>query len=431
MPDTAPIDEGPRRRPPPPAKYRQGVLLPDPSPRRRYYTVVSVDDHLVEPPRMFEGRLPRNLQDLAPRVIEQEDGSQAWAWEDTLYPQIAICAVVGRPKDRWGWEATRFEDTRLGCYDIEARVRDMDIDGVYAQLNFPSFMPGMAGHNFWLGTRNAELGLACVRAWNDWFFEEWYSPHPDRSIACGMTWIGDPEIAAAEVRRNAARGFRALSFINSPSQLGLPPLRTSHWDPLLRACEETETVICLHVGSDGWGAQPPQSSVEVGAICFPLSAYRTAADWLWSGVASRFPKLNIALSEGGIAWVPMLQDRLAYVMDHSAASAADQWSDKSMHPVEVLRRNFHFCAIEFGSGMELRDRIGVDRIMVESDYPHADSSWPNTQEALRQALRGVPADDVQQITWRNASKLFRFDVPQAVLAAADPMRSPLEIGAVS
>ena len=160
-----------------------------------------------------------------------------------------------------------------------------------------------------------------------------------------------------------------------------------------------------------------------GAICFPLAAYRTAADWLWSGAPVRFPKLQIALSKGGIAWVPMSMDRLAYVLDHSAANPDDQWKESGIHPVEVLQRNFNFCAIEFGSGMDLRERIGVDRIMVETDYPHADSSWPNTQETLRKALHGVLASDVRKMTWENAARLFRFDVDQSVIDSTESAES--------
>jgi predicted TIM-barrel fold metal-dependent hydrolase len=404
-----------------PKAYEPLELLPDPPKSKRYFTVLSVDDHMVEPPHMFESRMPSKLQDRAPKLVENPDGSEAWVFEDQVYPQVALCAVVGRPKERWGWEATRIDETRQGCWDPKARVADMDLDGVQAHLNFPSFMPGMGGANFTLHTSDPELGQACVRAWNDWFFEEWYSPYPDRFIPMGLVWMGDPEVAAAEVRRNAERGFRALSFPASPSQKGFPTLRGSHWDPLLAACEETGTVICTHVGSDDWNANPPGSSLEVGAICFPLAAYRTAADWLWSGAPLRFPKLQIALSEGGIAWVPMLMDRLSYVLEHSAANPEDQWQDAGIHPVEVLKRNFNFCAIEFGSGMDLRDKIGVDKIMVETDYPHADSSWPNTQETLREALRGMPANEIRKITWENASKLYRFPVAQEVIDSVDPL----------
>ncbi|MDG2003024.1 MAG: amidohydrolase family protein [Novosphingobium sp.] len=404
-----------------PKAYKPLELLPDPPKSKRYYTVLSVDDHMVEPAHMFEGRMPAKFKDHAPRIVENVDGSESWVWEDKAYPQVALCAVVGRPKERWGWEATRIDATRQGCWDPKARIADMDIDGVQAQLNFPSFMPGLGGANFTTDTKDPELGQACVRAWNDWYFEEWYSPNPDRFIPSGLVYLGDPEAAAQEVRRNADRGFTAISFVGSPSQKGLPGLRGDHWDPMLRACEETETVICLHVGSDDWSASPPGSSLEIGAICFPLSAYRSTADWIWSGAPVRFPKLQIAMSEGGIAWVPMLMDRLAYVLDHSAANPDDQWQDAGIHPVEVLQRNFNFCSIEFGSGMELRDRIGVERIMVETDYPHADSSWPNTQETLREALQGVSAEDVRKMTWENASKLYRFDVAQEIIDSVDPL----------
>ena len=404
-----------------PKAYKPLELLPDPPRSKRYYTVLSVDDHMVEPRHMFEGRLPAKLQDRAPRIVENPDGSEAWVFEDSVYPQVALCAVVGRPKERWGWEATRIDETRQGCWDPRARIADMDLDGVQAQLNFPSFMPGLGGANFTLHCKDPELGQACVRAYNDWFYEEWYSPWKDRFIPAGLVWMGDPEVAAAEIRRNADRGFRAISFLGSPSQKGLPTLRGNYWDPMLRACEETGTVICTHVGSDDWSASPPGSSLEVGAICFPLSAYRSTADWIWSGACLRFPGLQIAMSEGGIAWVPMLMDRLAYVLEHSAANPEDQWRDANIHPVDVLKRNFSFCAIEFGSGMELRDKIGIDRITVETDYPHADSSWPNTQETLRQALRGVSAEDVRKMTWENASRIYRFEVAQSVIDGVDPL----------
>lgn len=186
----------------------------------------------------------------------------------------------------------------------------------------------------------------------------------------------------------------------------------NHWDPLMRACDETETMICLHAGSDTWNAAPPSSPFEVWALLFPLCSARIAADWLWSGIPSRFPDLKISLSEGGIAWVPLLLDRLHYVLDHSAASTEEGWKDKNFHPAEVLLRNFSFCSIEFGSGMELRDRIGIDNIMLETDYPHADSSWPNTQPSIAAALGGFTDEEVRKVTWQNASRIFRHPVPE-------------------
>jgi predicted TIM-barrel fold metal-dependent hydrolase len=397
------------------AEYRKAELAPDPQTRQRLYTVISVDDHVVEPPHTFVGRLPRKFLDRAPRIIELEDGSEAWRIEDVNHPQIAMGAVVGRPRDQWGMEATRYSDIRPGCYDAAQRIKDMDIDGIYASMNFPSLVAGLGGATFYTGTKDAEFGLALVKAWNDWLYEEWAQPHPDRIIGCQVTWLGDPQLAAAEIRRNAARGFKAVTFVGDPGNLGLPSMRSGHWDPFLAACQETETVVCLHVGSDNWNASPAGAALEVAALCFPVGAYRTATDWLWGGVPSRFPGLKIALSEGGIGWVPMLLDRINYVMDHSGVTRDQGWLDRSAHPVEVFRRNFYFCAIEFaGAGIEARHKIGIDKIMVETDYPHADSTWPDSQEQLRQAISDFSPSDIRKLTWENASSLFRHAVPPSL-----------------
>ena len=386
------------------------TLLPDPTKRERHYTIISVDDHLIEPAHCFEGRMPAALADKAPRVVTFDDGRETWVYEDRFYPQVGLNAVVGRPKDEWSMEPARFDEMRKGCWDIEARIADMDLDGVYASLCFPSLIAGFAGTVFSKST-DQELGLACVRAWNDWHIEEWAAPHPDRIIPLQISWLSDPEIAAADVRANAERGFKAVSFPENPVDLGLASMHTDYWDPFLRACAETETVVCLHNGSSSWtAARSPNAPLELYTSLFPVNALVTAADWLWARIPTRFPELKIAFSEGGISWVPMLIDRIEYVLDHSAVGSHG-WDDKSVSPVDALRRNFWFCTIDIGSTIALRDHIGIDHICLESDYPHADSTWPDTQASAYAGLAELPEDDVRKLTWENASKLFRHPVP--------------------
>ncbi len=387
------------------------TFLPDPEPRVREYTIISVDDHLIEPAHCFEGRLPAALQERAPRVVTLDDGRETWVYEDRLYPQVGLNAVAGRPKAEWSMEPARFDEMRRGCYDIEARIADMDLDGVYATLCFPSLIAGFAGTIF-AKSDDHDLGLAALRAWNDWHIEEWAGPHPDRVIPLQLAWVNDPEIAAADVRANAARGFKAVSFPENPVDLGLPPMISPHWDPFLRACEETETVVCLHNGSSSWtAARSPGAPLELYTSLFPVNALVTAADWLWAQVPTRFPRIRIAFSEGGISWVPMLIDRIDYVLEHSAVGSHG-WDATDISPTEALRRNFWFCTIDIGSTFALRDHIGVDHICVESDYPHADSTWPDTQPRARAALADVEPDVVRKVTWANASKLFRHPVPE-------------------
>lgn len=392
-----------------------GRLLPDPEPAERHFTIVSVDDHLVEPPGMFEGRLPARLAARAPRVVTTDDGREVWEYEGTTYTQVGLNAIAGRERDDDDLEPARFDQMRPGCFDVDARVADMDLDGVWASLSFPSRIAGFCGSVF-SASRDPELGLAVTRAWNDWMHDEWYGAHPDRIIPMGLTWLADPEIGAAEIRRNAARGFVAVSLPEQPHRLGLPSVNGDWWDPVLAACEETGTVVCLHVGSSGMPVMAADAPwLPLQATLFSALSLQACAEWVWSGVAVRFPGLRIVMSEGGIGWVPMLLDRLDYITGHSGYHRAF-WPAGAPSPSEVLRRNFWFCLLDDPTSIGDRHRIGVDHILVETDYPHADSTWPDSQARLRRLLAGVPPDEAAMITHANAAGLFRVRLPTGPVA---------------
>jgi predicted TIM-barrel fold metal-dependent hydrolase len=385
-------------------------LLPDPEPREVKYTFISVDDHLLEPPDTFAGRLPRKLQDRAPKVVETEEGHEVWQFEGQPYFQVGFMCTAGRPKEDWRIEPARFEEVRPGCYEIKSRIRDMDIGGIWGSANFPSGVTGFSGTLFG-EVEDRELGAACVRAWNDWLFEEWYSPYPERIIPIGITCLFDPEKGAEEVRRNAARGFRGLTLPERPHRQGLPNVFSGYWDPIVEACAETETVICLHVGSSGFAEIVPGSpAMELGASLFGQLALQSCAEWLWSGYPVRHPNLKIAMSEGGIGWVAMLLDRLDNIMNRSGYGQG--WKDPDHSPSDVLRRNFWFCMIDDPSTISTRDAIGVENIVFESDYPHGDGTWPDTQQVIHDVLGDLPVEEIRKITHQNAAKLFRHPLPE-------------------
>jgi predicted TIM-barrel fold metal-dependent hydrolase len=396
------------------------TLLPDPEPREIRMPVISVDDHLIEPPDLFEGRLPAGLQEDAPRVVELEGGSQAWEFEGRMYPNVGLNAVVGRPTEEWSMDPARFDEMRPGCFDIEARIDDMDRAGVWASLCFPSLVSGFCGAVY-SRAEHAELGLACLRAFNDWHLEAWAGPHPDRIIPLQLPWLADVAVATSELWTNAARGFKAVSFPEFPAQLGLPSIFSGEWDPFFAACEETGTVVCLHTGASAWAPLPsPDPPFELLPTLFPVNALLAAGEWLWSGVPLRFPELKIALSEGGIGWVPMLMDRADYVVGHSASGQESNAWPTTLLPSEVLKRNFWFCSIDDPSAVVQRHVIGIDHIMVESDYPHADSTWPDTQRVLVETWGELPDDELRAVAGGNAATLFRHPLPER-----DDWRSPV------
>src|ERR1700753_808324 len=118
-------------------------MLGDPS-----SAIISVDDHLIEPPDPFEGRMPAGLVDRAPRIVEFDNGSQAWVYEDQLYANVGLNAVIGRPREEWGMEPARCDEMRPRCLHIHRRVKDMDIGGIWASVCFPSLIAGFCGAVF-------------------------------------------------------------------------------------------------------------------------------------------------------------------------------------------------------------------------------------------------------------------------------------------
>jgi predicted TIM-barrel fold metal-dependent hydrolase len=385
-------------------------LLDDPEPRPITYTIISVDDHLVEPPHMFEGRLPAKFQNLAPKVVETEEGHEVWQFDGRVFFQVGLNAVVGRKREDWKVEPTRFDEMRRGCFDIHERVRDMDINGVWASVNFPSQITGFCGSVF-SRCADPELGLAVTQAWNDWFYDEWYSPYPERIVPMGITFLGDAEQGAEEIRRNAARGFKGVTLPEQPHRIDMPSIFSGWWDPIIEACAETDTVICLHVGSTGVAAMPNDAPmVPLGATLFGQLSLSACAEWLWSGYAVKYPDLKIAMSEGGIGWVAMLHDRLENIIDRSGYG---KYFKSDLRPAEVLLRNFWFCTIDDPSTLVTRHTIGVENIMFETDYPHGDGTWPDSQAVFGQYYGDLPADEIAMISHENAAQLFRHPLPPA------------------
>lgn len=407
-------------------------LLPDPEPRPIEHTIISVDDHLVEPPGMFDGRLPARLAPLAPKVVETVEGHEVWEFDGRIFFQVGLNAVVGRSREDWKVEPTRFEEMRPGCYDIDARIRDMDLNGVWASVNFPSQITGFCGAVF-SRCSDPALGLAVTRAWNDWFFDEWHSRYPERIVPLGITFLGDAEQGADEIRRNAARGFTAVTLPEQPHRIGMPSIFSGWWDPIIAACAETDTVICLHVGSSGVAELPPDSPmVPLAATLFGQLSLTACAEWLWSGYAVRHPELKIAMSEGGIGWVAMLHDRLENIIDRSGYGEYFAWGPsgpserggRDLRPAEVLHRNFWFCTLDDPSTLATLPTVGADHVMFETDYPHGDGTWPDSQRLFSQVFGALPADEIAMISHETAATLFRHPLPPPGSPHAVGVRGP-------
>src|SRR5262245_63074587 len=265
--------------------------------------LVSVDDHVVEPPDLFEGRLSARAAERAPKIERLDSGRDVWMFEGTALPNVGLNAVAGRVPEEYGLDPLAFSQMRAGCYDIHERIRDMNVNGVLGSLNFPS-IAGFAGQLF-STCPERDIAIELLRAYNDWHVDDWCGAYPGRMIPLAVPPIWDPQLMADEVRRMAAKGCLAVTFSENPEKLRWPSWHSDHWDPFLDACQETGTVICLHIGSSSQVVITAMDApIDAMITLQPMNIVQCAADLVWSPVFRKFPRLRVALSEGGIGWVP-------------------------------------------------------------------------------------------------------------------------------
>jgi predicted TIM-barrel fold metal-dependent hydrolase len=377
--------------------------------------MVSVDDHVVEPPDLFDGRLAAKYREYAPEFVTNADGTNVWKYNGETVMNVALNAVAGRPKEEYGIEPTSFTQLRPGTYDHQERVKDMSANGVLGSLCFPSF-PQFCGQLF-ARTADKDVALAMVRAYNDWHVDEWCGSHPGRFIPCGLPAIWDPEVMAAEIRRVAQKGCHALTFSENPSKLGWPSIHSDHWDPVWRACSDEGVVVCMHIGSSSQlTITSPDAPMDVMITLQPMNIVQAAADLVWSKTLRNYPDLKVALSEGGIGWIPYFIERVDYNYDRHHAWTGQDFGDKL--PSEVFNEHVLTCFIDDRFGIASKDALDLDMVTWECDYPHSDSNWPLSPEVFAESAGDLTDDEIDKITHLNAMRHFQYD-PFSVLGGRE------------
>jgi predicted TIM-barrel fold metal-dependent hydrolase len=390
--------------------------------------LISVDDHVIEPGTVWTDRLSSKDREMGPH-LEVHDGNSAWVYEGRVFPHRLLHAAAGRTKEEFSPRPVSYEDMRPGCYDPLARVEDMNQDGVLASLCFPSF-PRFCGQTFY-EARDHGLGLRCVQAYNDWMIDEWSGRAPGRFIPMIILPLWDPVAGAAEIERCAEKGAKAITFPENPTPLGLPSIHASsrYWDPVLSAANDTKMPLCTHIGSS---SQMPATSKDAPMIVHisvqTVNLMLTTADWVFSGAFDRFPDLKLCLSEGGIGWIPYMLEHLDYTWErqrHWAASGLVTLDDAiagqgggehpesalnfDTPPSEIFRNHVYGCFIDEQFGVDVIDYIGIDNVMIETDYPHTDSTWPHSREIASERLKKRSDEERFQILQGNAMRVFNFE----------------------
>jgi predicted TIM-barrel fold metal-dependent hydrolase len=400
-------------------------------------TIISSDDHVVEAPDLWESRLPTKFREQGPRlergpgvrwslvggedVFTKSDDfppCDYWIFGDIRMPvtnSFADASLSDENRHLSGDTADEqtvgitYEEMRPGFYQPKARLADMDLNRVHASVCYPNLIPRFAGQTF-LEAADKELALLCVQAYNDWGVEEWGGDSNGRLIPICITPLWDAQLAATEVYRNAARGVRAMTFTELPANLGLPSIhdKNGYWDPFFHACNETNMVIAMHIGSSGVPSSSPDAPTAVSsAACFTY-AQLSMADWLFSGIFERFPNIKIMYSEAEIGWIPALLERADRKWEESPGYYNRQLVKRP--PSDYYRNHVFGCIITDRHGLANIEAVGEDNVLFEVDYPHKATSWPNSLAIAEKEFAGLTDAQREKIFRGNAAKLFRLDV---------------------
>jgi predicted TIM-barrel fold metal-dependent hydrolase len=400
--------------------------------------IISVDDHVVEPAHVWQTWLPTKFRAKGPHVERKQWGAfkitkgakyemtedpngewgDAWIYEDKLiYVQKKFVAIprAATPGDDLSkfdktvmtMTATTYDDMRAGCWDAKERKKDFEVNWVDGSLPFPTF-PRFCGQTF-MEADDKELSLACVEAYNNWMVEEWCDPSIGINIPLMIIPLWDVDLAVKEIQRNADRGVRALCFSEFPTRLGLPSIHTGYWDPMFQVCNDTGVTVCMHVGSSSTDPMAsPDAPKGAGAMVSFNNSMGSLADYLFGGIMYRYPKLKIAYSEGQIGWIPYAIERADTVWEQHNA-----WQDSKKlcpePPSTYYYGRVFGCFTWDRHGVRSLDEVGPDQLCFETDYPHTDTTWPNSKEYCEKVLEGVSEEQAYKILRGNAIKMLELD----------------------
>ena len=389
--------------------------------------IISVDDHVLEPANVWSDRLPSKYADIGPRIVrapvkemtfiggkftaipgDADPGADVdwWFYEDLRRPLLRLDTAVGYDREDVTLKGITYADMRPGSFSVPERLADMDINHVEASLCFPTF-PRFCGQTFHEAT-DKDLALLCVKAYNDWMVDEWCGTSGGRLIPLTLIPLWDPIAAAAEVRRNADRGVHAVCFSEIPPNLGLPSIHdaSGYWLPFFEACNDTHTVINMHIGS---GSKMPSTSPDappaVGSTLTFANCCFSMVDWLMSGLFNQFTDLKIAYSEGQVGWIPYILERADTVWRENRGWGGV--SDKVLEPPsDLFRKHIYGCFFDDPHGLRSIDEIGVDNVTYETDYPHSDSTWPHSLKIAEEQTAGMSDEVVYKVLRGNAIKML-------------------------
>ena len=361
--------------------------------------IISADSHVVEPADLWEERLDRKFRDRAPKIVRNDTGKWVISAPDCAeFPVAALFAAGKKGAElRELYAKGGYESGRAGGWDPIERIKDQDTDGVLAEVLYTS--NGMPLY----GLQDPELQMACFRTFNDWL-GEYCSANPKRLFGIALISLADVESAVKELERCAKMGLRGAMISNDPSVTYDSP----RYYPFWAAASDLGVPISLHIITTAKKQQPgqPDRSTQITLrIDYVTETQRSLAILLHGGVCERFPKLRLVSTENDIGWIPYFLHRLDRNYDHGFLP--DQ---PPLRPSEYARRQLWATFQDDPPGVALYKFFGEDNFMWASDYPHTDSTWPDSRKVIEQNFASIPPEVTRKIVYNNVERLYGIDL---------------------
>jgi predicted TIM-barrel fold metal-dependent hydrolase len=379
--------------------------------------VIDADTHLIEVGDLWTSRVPASLVDHVPHV-EDVDGRLLWVMEGTPIGSAFLGSVVARDGTKGDTVAAYTEwgldDVDLGAYDPTARLAVMDRAGIWAQVVFPNNL-GLGGQAVANATTDRSLLNLCVEVYND-FTAEVQASSGNRLLPMAIMPAWDVGDCVREAKRAHALGFRGVNITADPSDQGAPDLADRAWDPFWATCEELSLPVHFHIGNSdtamafyekyAWGSHDEGMKFAISGTMLFLGNARSVVNIICSGMLERHPGLQIVSVESGCGWLPFVLEALRYEMAENAPSAR---TTLSLTPLEYFQRQIYATTwFERTDLAQLVARLGEDRILFETDYPHPTCLYPDPLRSAEENLRDLTPTAREKILGANAARLYRL-----------------------
>ncbi|MEM7466887.1 MAG: amidohydrolase family protein [Pseudomonadota bacterium] len=381
----------------------------------REYNIIDVDTHVTEAPDLWTARVPAAMRDSVPYVDTDKRGRKLWYLNGKAFAKVGLTATAGvgdmkePPND--------YPDMHPGAHDAKARLKYMDSMGIWAMVMYPNV--GGFGSQQFLKLGDAELMETCVKVYNDWQ-TEWADADRRRLLPITSIPFWDVDASVREIKRCVELGHKGILFTGEPHAFGQPVIGDSHWNPLWEVAVEHDLPISFHIGSGNmedalsreklkiYGAMATFAEVSVA---FFLQNGIQLSDLLISGVLARYPDIKFVSVESGIGWIPFVLEALDYQFQGNRV--AEERSDLEMLPSEYFKRSVYGCYwFEQTAPQRLFDKVGVDNILFETDFPHPTSLFGDEVHArIEGGLGACDATTRHKILWDNAANLYQVEQP--------------------